>query len=120
MRTVIGICFLGFSFTASAGFVHPMDFDGSEAQKAEVIQFIKDTVHHDYCEKIDMCNDATLRMMEQENLKQFKRATQAKNRKVMDRVIQDYCKGMIDLCNYSNIMMMYEENEKASKQELSW
>ncbi|AGN34147.1 hypothetical protein VPPG_00022 [Vibrio phage VD1] len=120
MKKLVGITLALFSFSAAADFVHPMDFDGSDAQKAEVIQFIKDTVRHDYCEKIDMCNDSTLRMMEQENLNAFKKATKATDRKIMDRVIQDYCNGMVDMCSYANIMMMYEENAKASKQELSW
>lgn len=39
-----------------AKFIHPLDFDGSEAQKAEVIKYIKDRVHKDYCEgQLNMC-----------------------------------------------------------------
>lgn len=120
MKKLICILFSLLSFTATAGFVHPMDFDGSDAKKAEAIQFIKDTVRHDYCEKVDMCNNTTLRMMEQENLNAFKKAAKAKDRMIMDRVIHDYCNSMVDMCNYTTILMMYEENAKASKQELSW
>lgn len=104
-----------------AKFIHPLDFDGSEAQKAEVIKYIKDRVHKDYCEgQLNMCQESTLRMMEQENLRAFKEATQAKDRKIMDNVIETYCKGALDMCTYSNIQMMYNENEKASKQDLKW
>lgn len=107
--------------TANAGFVHPMDFDGSEAKKKEVIEYIKHTVHRDYCESgLDMCNETTLRMMEQENLSAFKQATTAKNRKIMDRVVKDYCHSGINMCNYAIINMMYIENVNASGQELSW
>ncbi|MCX8582583.1 MULTISPECIES: hypothetical protein [unclassified Gilliamella] len=109
-----------FSTAAQAKFIHPMDFDGSDAQKQEVIEYIKDNVKKDYCEQIDMCQPSNLRMMEQENLDAFKKATKATNRKIMDQVIKDYCNSGIDMCSYSTILMMYEENNKADKEELSW
>ncbi len=62
----------------------------------------------------------TLRMMEQQNLDSFKKANQATDRNIMDRVIQDYCNGDLDLCTYGTIWMMYQQNLKASKKELSW
>lgn len=120
MKSSLLIVLLAVPFSASASFVHPMDFDGSEAQKEQVIQFIKETVKKDYCGKVDMCNATTLRMMEKQNLDAFKQATQAKDRAVMDRVIKDYCNGAVDMCNYSTIKMMYDQNELASKQDLSW
>ncbi len=67
-----------------------------------------------------MCNDSTLRMMEELNLDSFKKLIEAKNRKVMDRVIKDYCNGLVDMCNYSTILMMYEENLTSSQQNLKW
>ena len=110
-----------FPVCAVAGFIHPMDFDGSAAQKKEVVEFIKAQVKHDYCEgNLDLCQNTTLRMMEQENLNAFKKASKATDRAVMDQVIRDYCGGGLDLCNYSTIYMMYQENVKAGNQELTW
>lgn len=110
-----------FPISAMAGFIHPMDFDGSEAQKQQVIQYIKDRVKHDYCDgQLDMCQATTLRMMEQQNLDSFKKASQAKERAIMDRAIKDYCHGGIDMCSYDTIWMMYQENLKASNEDLSW
>lgn len=109
-----------FSSAAQAKFIHPMDFDGSDAQKNEVIEYIKNNVKDDYCDQLDMCQASILRMMEKENLDAFKKATQAKNRKIMDQVIQDYCSSDLDMCSYLNIQMMYEEDNKADQEELSW
>lgn len=110
-----------FPISAMAGFIHPMDFDGSEAQKQEVIKYIKDRVQRDYCDgELDMCQPTTLRMMEQQGLSAFKKASQATDREVMDRVIKDYCQGDIDMCDYSTILMMYQQNMNASKKELTW
>jgi hypothetical protein len=106
---------------AFADFIHPMDFDGSKAQKIRVIEIIKARVKKDYCEgAIDMCQETTLRMMEKQSLDAFKQATAATNRKIMDRVIKDYCKGAVDMCTYSTIMMMYNQNLQASEQKLDW
>ena len=107
------------SFCASAGFVNPKSFDGSEAQKSEVISYVKSRVKKDYCETVDMCQPVMLRMMETENLKAFKNLTKAKNLQVLDRVIHDYC-GVVDMCSYQMIEMMYNENAQAEEQELSW
>ncbi|QIX95262.1 hypothetical protein [Cedecea sp. FDAARGOS_727] len=121
MKILLGAVVLLSSFAANAGFVHPLDFDGSEAQKQEVIKFIQAKVKADYCDgQLDMCQPTTLRMMEQENLTAFKKLTQANDRKVMDRVIQDYCDGGLDMCTYTTIEMMYQENVKANNQKLTW
>lgn len=121
MKNMLGFVLLTATFYANAGFVNPMDFDGSEAQKQEVIDFIQTQVKKDYCEgAIDMCQDTTLRMMEKQNLNAFKKLTQANNKKILDKVIVDYCEGAIDMCNYSTLSMMYDQNLKASNETLSW
>lgn len=121
MRKLLLVALCSFPVISFAKFINPMEFDGSEAQKNEVIQYIKDRVHKDYCEgALDMCQESTLRMMERENLDAFKQATQAKDKKIMDKVIKDYCHSALDMCNYSTINMMYNENMKASKESLQW
>jgi hypothetical protein len=107
------------SFSLNAKFIHPQKFDGSEAQKVEVISYIENRVKQDYCGTIDMCQEVMLRMMETENLEAFKRLTKAKNKILLDRAIQDYC-GPADMCTYQIIEMMYNENLKAHNKELSW
>jgi len=109
------------SFEAMAEFVHPMDFDGSEAQKSEVIKYIEQKVRKDYCDSgLDMCNATVLRRMERANLEAFKEAINAENRKIMDRVIKDYCNSGLDMCNYKVILRMYKKNLEASGQSLTW
>lgn len=121
MRKIIGFALLLVSSSVFAAFVHPLDFDGSEAKKQEVIEYIKARVKADYCDgQLDMCQPTTLRMMENENLDAFKKLTKASDRKVLDRVIKDYCKSGLDMCTYSNLEMMYQENAKASGEELTW
>lgn len=120
MRNILFCLIVLLPFNAlAADFIHPMDFDGSDAQKKKVIQIIKARVKKDYCDTVDMCQPSTLRMMEQQNLNAFKEATRATNREIMDRVIKDYCY-TIDMCSYTTILMMYKENLKASRQHLEW
>ena len=106
--------------TAAATFVHPMDFDNSTSQRQQVVDYIKSIVHAEYCKKMDMCTPSTLRMMERSNLKAFKQLTTAKNRKLMDRMIRDYCHSSLRICSYTTIKMMYAHNLSASKQKLEW
>lgn len=119
MRKIFTIFLFLFSISAKAQFIHPLDFNGSESQKKAVIAYIQDRVNSDYCEKVDMCQETTLRMMEQENLEAFKRLTQAKSREILDRAIHDYC-GKVDMCTYQTLEMMYNENLKKSSEKLSW
>lgn len=122
MARCLFILLLIASFDASAAnFIHPMDFNGSEVEKANAIDYIKARVRKDYCESgLDMCQNTTLRMMEIENLNAFKELTKATDRHVMDRVIKDYCYSGLDMCNYATILMMYKENVNAGKKSLSW
>lgn len=121
MKIVKIVLFLLAPTSALAGFVHPMDFNGSDAQKKEVIEYIQARVRKEYCESgLDMCQNTTLRMMEKKNLEAFKEASQATDRSVMNRVIRDYCYGGVDMCNYSTILMMYKKNVDAGKKSLSW
>lgn len=121
MKKILGFALLLASGSTYAGFIHPLDFDGSEAQKKEVITYIKDRVKADYCDgQINMCQPTTLRMMENENLNAFKKLTKASDRQVLDGVIKDYCQRGLYMCTYTTIEMMYQQNLKANNQELSW
>ncbi|MBU2714262.1 hypothetical protein [Zooshikella harenae] len=102
---------------AARSIIHPLDFKGSEEEKVEVINQIKESVKQTYSQ-IGMADALTLRMMEKEELKAFKQLTKIKNRKLLDQVMQQYCS--IDMCNYNTILMMYNEQNQASKEELSW
>ncbi|KQN58011.1 hypothetical protein [Erwinia sp. Leaf53] len=121
MKSLLAIAILLTPLAASADFVHPLDFDGSEAQKQEVLGYIEDRVKADYCDgQLDMCQPSNLRMMEKQNLRAFKMLTQAKDRAILDKVIEDYCEGGLDMCTYDTINMMYNQNVKANQEKLAW
>ena len=116
----LAIIILLFIFSISVfagGFIHPLEFKGTKAEKKEVIKYIKENVKKTYS-KIGMDDPMTLRMMEKEELKAFKKLTKVKNRKLLDKVIATYCS--IGMCNYTTLLMMYNEQESASKESLSW
>ena len=118
-KWLLALIFFNSVICSATTILNPMDFDGSEAQKKQVIEFITATVKKDYCEKIDMCQESTLRMMEKQNLDAFKEATKATDRKIMNAVIHDYCE-KIDMCNYGTIWMMYKKDLEASHKALAW
>ena len=119
MRKLFVIALLSISASSFADFIHPMDFNGSEAQKKRVVKIIQDRVEKDYCGAVDMCQASILRMMENQSMSAFKQLTAATNRAILNRVINDYC-GIVDMCSYSMINMMYQQNLQASKSRLSW
>ena len=106
---------------APSGWVDPIKFDGSDAMKTQVIEFIKKDVHKQYCEGLEQCSASMLRMMEQSNLDDFKYlAKNAKsNEPAFRQVYKDYCEGL-GQCGYSMLKMMYVEEDKNSKKELTW
>ena len=60
---------------------HPLDFNGSEQGKKNIISFIEKNVYETYCENEmlkSMCTNSLLRMMEDEELTSFKKLTKAK------------------------------------------
>ena len=104
---------------------HPLDFNGSEQGKKNIISFIEKNVYKTYCENEmlkSMCTNSLLRMMEDEELTSFKKLTKAKEETILNNVIQTYCLNSMleDMCMYSTILMMYEEEVKASGKKLTW
>lgn len=103
--------------STAASLIHPLDFKGTEEEKAKVIEQIKASVKQTYSQ-IGMGDPSSLRMMEKEELNSFKKLTKVESRKLLDGVIRQYCN--IGMCNYNTILMMYNEQNKASKEELGW
>lgn len=121
MRNLFIIALSVVPALAFAKLINPMEFDNSDVQKDEVIQYIKERVKHDYCDgPAQMCQESILRMMEKSNLDAFKEATKATNKKIMDQVIHDYCYSSINMCNYTTINMMYNKNLEDSNKSLEW
>jgi hypothetical protein len=87
-------------------FIHPLDFKGTQAEKDAVISYIQENVKKTYS-SIGMGDATTLRMMEKDELENFKKLTQITDRALLDRTIKKYCD--IGMCTYSTIIMMYNE-----------
>lgn len=113
---LLGILLFASNLFAQS-FISPIDFIPNEVNKQKVISYIKKQVKDDYS-AIGMDDPSTLRMMEQENLKAFKKLTKASNTSLLKDVIKTYCD--IGMCNYSTILMMYNEQSKASQKTLKW
>ncbi len=101
----------------AAGFVNPIGFEPTEANKTAVVEYVKQNVKQEYS-KIGMDSESTLRMMEKQNLNAFKKLLGAQDKGVLARVIKQYCG--IGMCNYVTIHMMYEQEMKAKGQSLQW
>lgn len=93
------------AFNVSAGWVHPMDYDGS--QKAEVVQYIKDLV-------AERGGSAVLaRVYERAELKAFKQLTKFTDRELMDRLASRKR-------GYSILWVYYRAEKQAASEELTW
>ena len=111
--------------TIAKNIPHPLEFNGSEQAKKNIISFIEKNVYKIYCENEmlkSMCTNSNLRMMENEELTSFKKLTKTKEETILNNVIQTYCLNSMleDMCMYSTILMMYEEEVKASGKKLTW
>ena len=105
---------------AESKFIHPHDFKGTKEEQQAVTSYIKEKVKKDYS-AIGMDDPLTLRLMEKQNLDAFKKLVKdAKDKQILDLVIEKYCDSMLDMCNYSTIWLMYNQQNSASKQELEW
>lgn len=117
-KILLLLLFIVISFNSfSQSFVSPIDFNPTEENINNVVQFIQHDVKVTY-EVIGMDDPSTLRMMEKENLKAFKELIKISNTTLLRNVIETYCD--IGMCNYTTILMMYKEQNKASKQKLKW
>ena len=105
--------------------IDPLSFSGSQSEKNAVISFIERDVKKTYCENElleSMCTNSILRMMEEEELQSFKKLIYAKNKNILNKVINTYCNNSLleSMCTYTIILMMYEEEVTAAGKKLDW
>ena len=126
MKTLLTLFVLFFSsFVFGKNLIDPLSFSGSQSEKNAVISFIERDVKKTYCENElleSMCTNSMLRLMEEEELRSFKILTNAKNKKILNKVTSTYCdNSMLEgFCTYTMILLMYEEEVKALGQKLEW
>lgn len=99
------------------GFIHPMDFKNTDEDKQQVIQFIKAKTKQNL-ELIGAYNNTNARMMEKEQLACFKELIHAKDRDIMNGVINNLL--LIDGLDYINLKLMYDQEVQAGNEELTW
>lgn len=123
-KTLFTLIFMLLSYSVEAAeFINPLNFKNTIESRQKVINYIKAKTYYDYCVADNfLCNNATLRMMEEEDLKAFKNliGTEKKYSGMLNKIIYDYCVVDNFLCTYSTIDMMLEEEIQASKKELVW
>ncbi|MFV0422196.1 hypothetical protein [Oleidesulfovibrio sp.] len=119
MRNIFIICLLVIvaSSAFAADFVSPIGFEPTESNKSAVIAYVQESVRNEYA-VLGINSESALRMMEEENLRAFKKLLTAEDKEVLSRVIKQYCG--IGMCNYVTINMMYEEEMKAKNTQLEW
>ena len=105
--------------------IDPLSFSGSQSEKNAIISFIEKDVKKTYCENElleSMCTNSILRMMEEEELQSFKKLIYAKNKNILNKVINSYCNNSLleSMCTYTIILMMYEEEVTAAGKKLDW
>ena len=66
-----------------------------------------------------MDNPSNLRIMEENELKSFKKLLVVKDKTLLRKVLIEVC-DILDMCNYEYILIMYEQEKKASNSKLKW
>ena len=96
MKKIIITALLGATFTLATAqpvfFVHPMDFDNTEAINYSVNYFVKEEL-----KSVDA--DA--------QLVAFESLSHGKDRAAMDKVIKNLCNSSAEQCNYIDIQTEY-------------
>lgn len=86
-------------------FINPMNFNGTDEEKEQVIEFIKENAKKSL-ELIEMDSNILKREMEQQQLDSFKELTEAKDREVMEYCIKNL--KMIENLDYTLLKGSYD------------
>lgn len=98
-------------------FINPMNFNGTDKEKEEVIEFIKMSTKKSL-ELIGMDSDTLKREMEQQQLDSFKELTKATDKEVMEKCIKNL--EMIGTLDYTLLKGTYDQEISAKNKELKW
>lgn len=98
-------------------FINPLDFKGTEQEKAQVVQHIKADVQVRYARFVKG-DPSMARLMEEDELNSFKALTMVEDRELLKDVMAKYARVGFD--SYTMILTLYQDNLKSKKQSLSW
>lgn len=96
-------------------FVSPVEFDGSDEQKAQVSLYIQNTIMHKYCDNDDedddnACHPVVIDIEQKENFKAFLALVAVKNKTYLNKLISEHCHIDFFQCSYDNLLHIYEDN----------
>ena len=87
------------------GWVHPLHFDGSNAHKEKVLNFIRLNIEKTHCTTNTQCDDNYLVVFAKKEIVSFYELTVTEEKEVLNTIIKKYCSALP--CNYSLIHMIY-------------
>lgn len=90
------------------GYVDPVTFMGTYAEKTQVMKYIKATVYETFCEQRNECSPSTLYRMEKADFAAFKYLTihAKRNESAYDRIYEKYCLSLGE-CRYHTLKMKF-------------
>ncbi|MDB9872820.1 hypothetical protein OAD02_05905 [Alphaproteobacteria bacterium] len=98
--------------------ISPIGFQNTDENRKKVISFIVKNVKKELT-ALGMDNPSNLRIMEENELKSFKKLLDVKDKTLLRKVMIEVC-DILDMCNYEYILIMYEQEKKASNSKLEW
>ena len=115
---ILILCFFFPSASWSETFISPIGFQNTDENRRKVISFIVKNVKKELT-ALGMDNPSNLRIMEENELKFFKKLLVVKDKTLLRKVMIEVC-DILDMCNYEYILIMYEQEKKASNSKLKW
>lgn len=102
--------FLSLVSAEPYGFINPLDYDHSDAQRNALIAYIQQDVQRLYCgSEMRACHPMILQIAQMENLEAFQTLAHAKDKKILSCLVKTYCDNSAENCNYSDLKTLYEE-----------
>lgn len=98
-------------------FIHPLDFNGSSKEKDNVIEYIEELVENQMA-LIDMKSNVVTREMEEAELTSFKNLTKAKDRELLDTLIEQL--NFTGNMSYIVLEQMYNYEIASKDEKLEW
>ncbi len=117
---MLSVLLASVAYAAPKGFVDPVNFDGSDNMKKNVIAYIKQQTAND-AGAIGLNSPTMLRMMERQEMNSFKNLIAKKlDAEIWQQVLDNYCNVIIVTCGYQMLEMMYSQELQAVKTTLDW
>ena len=108
MKYILGVLLSIYATFSYAGFLHPMDYTGTDEQNKQIKEYVSQQVKKEQCSMSKDSCESKMKATTVLELEAFQKLAKTTDRKKIDDLLEFWCRSPEEPCYYGIVLMMYD------------